>query len=257
MRGFTLIEMLVVVAIIALLAAILLPALAAAREQGKRAVCLSRLQQMGRAFALYSADHRQFLPARDHFTYYIKGSKTVYHDAQGRPNESHEEKAKPINYGTLYGKYITKELHTFYCPGNVVYVYEHADYGAWSFTKPSVSLTFGGFMYGVPIESGRHPRDRQRDLYPSEYLIDWYEEWMATKSFNPLKRPLQVLVSDALIGDGYKAVHKGKGYNVLFSDLHARWISDPKGYILRLPISSGRGGAFGMYDAWDYFAARP
>lgn len=61
-RGFTLIELLVVVAIIALLMSILLPALRDAREQGKRAVCLSNLRQMGIALLSYALDNREYVP---------------------------------------------------------------------------------------------------------------------------------------------------------------------------------------------------
>jgi prepilin-type N-terminal cleavage/methylation domain-containing protein len=54
--GFTLIELLVVVAIISLLIAILLPSLAAARNKGKEAKCLSNMHAIGSGFATYSAD---------------------------------------------------------------------------------------------------------------------------------------------------------------------------------------------------------
>jgi len=56
-RGFTLIELLVVIAIIAILMGILMPTLHSAREQGKRAVCLSNVKQLGLAWVLYADEN--------------------------------------------------------------------------------------------------------------------------------------------------------------------------------------------------------
>ena len=60
--GFTLIELLVVIAVIAILAALLLPALAKARERAEAIACLNNTHQLALAWQLYADDHEGLLP---------------------------------------------------------------------------------------------------------------------------------------------------------------------------------------------------
>jgi prepilin-type processing-associated H-X9-DG protein/prepilin-type N-terminal cleavage/methylation domain-containing protein len=61
-RGFTLVELLVVVGIVVVLIALLLPALARAREAANRTRCLATLRSMAQAAHLHAADHKGYMP---------------------------------------------------------------------------------------------------------------------------------------------------------------------------------------------------
>ena len=103
-KGFTLLESLVVVGIIAVLTAILLPALSTARRNARRHLCFNNLRQIGLAFQMYADDWYQSYPNHKEALY----SATTYTDADKK--------------GTLYSYYIKKDApETFWCPSKKPY----------------------------------------------------------------------------------------------------------------------------------------
>ena len=80
-RAFTLLELLVVIAVIALLAALLAPALSKAWATGQERACAANLRSWGQAFVLYAGDHEGFLPHPD------GSERDDKSDGTGQPHE--------------------------------------------------------------------------------------------------------------------------------------------------------------------------
>ncbi len=76
-NGFTLVEMLLVVALIVLLISLLLPALGKGRSMAQRTVCANQMRQWGAGFTLYAADNAKFFPENRDGLHFAWGGPTV------------------------------------------------------------------------------------------------------------------------------------------------------------------------------------
>src|SRR5688500_14680103 len=134
--GFTLVELLVVIGIIAVLIGMLMPVLSRAREQANRAACASNLRQCGLATTMYLGDNNRQFPAHQ------GGSVLSYYSWGGKAGTEYTVTERFIN------RYIGKRgaasqneqgvTDVFRCPSD-----SGAAAGLWSYSRhPTLHDTF-------------------------------------------------------------------------------------------------------------------
>jgi len=187
--GFTLIELLVVIAIIAILAAMLLPALARAREKARAINCTSNQKQIALGCLMYADDNREILPRHC----YQPG-------ISGANNSWHRQIFSYIN-----------SPQTFQCPSNTTAI--HATNYCYSYYY-NLSRTASGTVGCTEQPLARIQKSSQLCLHTEGVgNAGWAGYWNRNTDTND---PTYI----ALPGAG---IHND-GSNVAFADGHVAWI---------------------------------
>ena len=159
-KGFTLIELLVVIAIIAILAALLLPALANAKEKGKQAYCTNSLKQLEIIFHMYEDDNEGWLhhttggSPPNHGKWYMNPRMKAARKLIPDPNSG------DAYWGLAYYKYAGGNIRLWRCPAAKTSDEWREDglkYGADFWLDASYGINGQFFNYG----SDNRPRTRR------------------------------------------------------------------------------------------------
>ena len=116
-RAFTLVELLVVIAVIGILAALLLPALASARDKGRKTACVSNLHQIGIALLNYATDNNGRIPYGPQAPPFT--SPGDFYPSTGAPTSLISlQTGAPVGMGLLLAQQLCGQPKVLFCPGS-------------------------------------------------------------------------------------------------------------------------------------------
>ena len=197
-KGFTLVELLVVIGIIAVLISLLLPTLGRAREAANRTNCLSNLRQLHLAMVEYSWKFKDRVPLG-----YVHGYRQMNYMVWSNVSTEY------VLYGLLVESGIAKQPAILYCP--------------------SRSDDSNGFnTVNNPWPPGKDPNNPTRASYALRPVVDWgYPPRAKTVGTNMPKlsklKNKAILADSCSDNDDLKASHK-RGINVLYGHGGGVWV---------------------------------
>jgi prepilin-type N-terminal cleavage/methylation domain-containing protein/prepilin-type processing-associated H-X9-DG protein len=142
--AFTLIELLVVIAIIAILAALLLPALARAKQKAQAVQCMNNNKQLGLAWLMYTGDNNDYLvingdPHHPNAKYPISWVSGIMDWNAGTFSDNTNTMWLTDDRAALMGPYVAKSIKVFWCPTDIYLSSPQRAFG-WHNRVRSVSM---------------------------------------------------------------------------------------------------------------------
>lgn len=276
--AFTLIELLVVISIIALLVALLLPALAGARQAALVVSCGSNFRQTITAVHAYAADAKGYYPDAGR----IGGSYTYRSNMMGGWDAA--PRNVPTGLGLVYANQYVSTMRPFFCPSRIGGAISWTDInrakGVPSLAShPNYIANSNAFITrvtNVNIENWvttqiRFVRWGDGNYHPSyggklnsgDRYIYHDEIRPIPGDSNPYGAPNLVSLmaddfswsSDSNHGPQGRFYHNEQGYNVAYSDGHVEFVADPNRQIILDQAGVGRTNLLNLRseDIWNAF----